>query len=319
MKIFVTGGTGFVGKYLARRLSQSGHEVIVLSRFPRPSATSPPWAAVIEGDPKKPGPWQETASQSDAVINLAGTSIFTLWTDATRRSIMDSRILSTRNIVQAISGSGSVKTLLNASAVGYYGSRLDDDALDEDAPPGNEFMSEVCLKWEEEAGMAARGGVRVVPCRFGVVLGKGGGALAKMLPAFRRFLGGTIGSGKQWFSWIHEEDLFRIFTFALENSQITGPVNCVSPNPVRNAEFGKILAAALGRAVILPPIPAFFLRMVLGEFADVLVKGQRATPRKVLENGFSFRFPALRQALDDLLDTESRAEAAGEKDPSGDN
>ncbi len=156
--------------------------------------------------------------------------------------------------------------------------------------------------------MAARDGVRIVPCRFGVVLGKHGGALPKMLPAFRRFLGGAIGSGKQWFSWIHEEDLFRIFEFALENPHITGPVNCTSPNPVRNADFGNVLAAALGRAVILPPVPAFLIRMALGEFANVLVKGQRVTPKKLLENGFEFRFPALRQALDDLLESTTRPE-----------
>lgn len=310
MKIFVTGGTGFVGRYLTRRLSQSGHQLIVLSRSPKRAAAFLNWAEIVEGDPKKPGAWQDTASRCDAVINLAGTSIFTLWTDAARKSIMESRIASTGNIVQAISRSGSVKSLLNASAVGYYGSRLDDVVLDEDAPAGHGFMSEICVKWEDQARMAERAGIRVVPCRFGVVLGKGGGALAKMVPAFRRFLGSTLGSGKQWFSWIHEEDLFRVFLFALENSQITGPINCVSPNPVRNAEFGKTLAAALGRTVVLPPVPAFLLRTVLGEFADALIKGQRTVPKKLLEAGFSFRFPALRPALDDLLGRDSEDSAA---------
>ncbi|MFZ2448836.1 MAG: TIGR01777 family oxidoreductase [Syntrophobacteraceae bacterium] len=307
MKIFVTGGTGFVGKYVTRRLSESGHEVLVLSRSSNRAAGDLPWAAMVEGDPKTPGPWQEQVAQSDAVINLAGSSIFTLWTDAARKRILDSRILTTRNIVEALSPSSTGKVLINASAVGYYGSRLDDEVLDESSPPGNEFMSEICVKWEAEAQKAAQGGVRVVLCRFGVVLGRGGGALSKMLPVFRRFLGSAIGSGRQWFPWIHEEDLFGIFALALENPPISGPYNCVSPNPVRNAEFAKVLAATLGRPAFLPAVPAFVLRTLLGEFADVVVKGQRVVPKRLLDAGFSFRFPSLRQALEDLLEGGSAA------------
>jgi uncharacterized protein len=302
MRIFVTGGTGFVGKYLTRRFSESGHEVFVLSRSAGRATESLPWAAIVEGDPKKPGPWQEKAAASDAVVNLAGTSIFTIWTDAARKSILDSRILTTRNLVDALAASGKEKVLINASAVGYYGSGLDDAILDEDSHPGNEFMSEICVKWEDEAERAAQGGTRVVLCRFGVVLGRGGGALAKMTPVFRYFLGSAIGSGRQWFPWIHQEDLFGIFSFVLENQEISGPINCVAPNPVRNAEFAKILANTLGRPVILPAVPAFFLRTLLGEFSNVVLKGQRVVPKKLLSNGFSFRFPTLHQALEDLLD-----------------
>jgi uncharacterized protein len=302
MRIFVTGGTGFVGKYLTRRFSETGHEVHVLSRSAGKAAESLPWAAVVEGDPKKPGPWLEAAAKSDAILNLAGTSIFTPWTDAARKSIMDSRILTTRNLAASISSSDKVKILINASAVGYYGGRLDDEVLDEDSLPGNEFMSEVCVEWENEAVKAARGGARVVLCRFGVVLGRGGGALAKMTPVFRYFMGSPIGSGRQWFAWIHQEDLFRIFSFILENQEISGPINCVAPNPVRNAEFAKVMAGVLGRAVILPAVPAFFLRTLLGEFADVVLKGQRVVPKRLLDGGFSFRFPTLQPALEDLLD-----------------
>lgn len=304
MKIFVTGGTGFVGRHLTKRLSESGHEIEVLTRSPGRSEGKLPWASIIEGDPKKPGPWQEKAAQSDAVINLAGTSIFTVWTASARKSILDSRLLSTHNIVEALSG--SKKILLNTSAVGYYGGRLDDDEFDENAPPGDGFMSEICVRWEGEAKRAARSGSRVVLCRFGIVLGRDGGALSKMLPAFRRFLGSALGSGRQWFPWIHEEDLFRIFNFAIENPDLSGPVNCVSPNPVRNAEFSKTLASTLGRPILLPSVPAFALRMILGEMANVLVMGQRAVPKKLLDSGFSFRFPTLRQALEDLLDRGSR-------------
>ncbi len=306
MKIFVTGGTGFVGTYLTRRLSESGHEISVLTRSPRRSEGKLPWVRLIEGDPKKSGRWQEEVSRSDAVINLAGTSIFTIWTDSARRSILDSRILATRNITDALVGSGAGKILLNASAVGYYGSRLDDMEFDEQGPPGDEFMSEICVKWENEAKAAAKSGARVAMCRFGVVLGRNGGALSKMVPAFRRFLGSAIGSGRQWFPWIHEEDLFRVFAFALENPAVSGPVNCVAPNPVRNAEFAKTLSAVLGRPMFLPPVPAFALRTFLGEFGNVLIRGQLVVPRMLLDSGFSFRFPTLRQALDDLLDPGSR-------------
>lgn len=302
MRIFVTGGTGFVGKYLTRRFSETGHEVYVLSRSAQKAMESLPWAVPVEGDPKKPGPWLDAAEKSDAILNLAGTSIFTLWTDAARKSIVDSRILTTRNLVASISASDKVKILINASAVGYYGSRLDDNVLDEDSLPGNEFMSDLCVKWENEAVRAAQGGARVVLCRFGVVLGREGGALGKMTPAFRYFLGSPIGSGRQWFSWVHQEDLFRIFSFVLDNQGISGPINCVAPNPVRNAEFAKTMAGVLGRPVILPAVPAFFLRALLGEFSDVVLKGQRVVPKRLLDDGFSFRFPAVQQALEDLLD-----------------
>ncbi len=304
MKIFVTGGTGFVGKHLTRKLSEAGHEVFILKRSAAKAKSSSFRAAMIEGDPKKPGPWQQRVAVSDAVINLAGTSIFTLWTESARKSILDSRILTTRNIVDALSSSSKDKILINASAVGYYGSRLDDVILEESSPPGNEFMSEICVRWEEEAEKASAAGVRVALCRFGIVLGRGGGALAKMVPAFRYFLGSALGSGRQWLSWIHEDDLSRIFSFILDAPSISGPLNCVSPNPERNQNFAKILARNLGRPVILPAVPGFILRSVLGDFADVVLKGQRAVPKKLLDSGFSFRFPTLNQALEDILGEE---------------
>ena len=302
MKVFVTGGTGFVGKYVTRRLSESGHEVSILTRSLVKAKASVPWATVIEGDPRKSGQWQQSVAESDAAINLAGASIFSIWTDSARKSILDSRILTTRNLVDAIAASGKAKVLINASAVGYYGSRLDDEILDEAAPAGAEFMSEICVRWEDEAKRAAQFGTRVALCRFGIVLGKAGGALAKMLPAFRFMVGGAIGSGRQWMPWIHQEDLFNIFSLLLNDSEISGPINCVAPNPVRNAEFAKILARTLGRPILLPAAPAFLLRTLLGEFANVVLKGQRVIPKKLMETGFSFRFPTLQQALEDLVE-----------------
>ncbi len=302
MKIFVTGGTGFIGKYVSRRLSESGHDIFILTRSAARAKESIPWAIIVEGDPRKPGEWQKRAAESDAAINLAGTSIFTLWTEKARKSILDSRILTTKNLADALLSSGNEKILINASAVGFYGSRLDDEPLNEQSLPGAEFMSEVCIKWEEEAQRAASPGNRVIICRFGLVLGRDGGALSMMTPAFRYFLGAVIGSGRQWMSWVHQEDLFRIFSLILQNGDISGPVNCVAPNPVRNAEFSRILARTLGRPVVLPAAPAFLLRTILGELANVLVKGQRVIPEKLMQVGFSFRFPTLQQALEDLIE-----------------
>ncbi|MGC9194594.1 MAG: TIGR01777 family oxidoreductase [Syntrophobacteraceae bacterium] len=301
MKIFVTGATGFVGRYITRRLSQTGEEVLIVSRSVQKARETVPWAQIVEGDPRKPGKWQDEAAQCEAAINLAGSSIFGVWTQAARDQILQSRILSTRHLVDALSRAGKGKILLSASAVGFYGSRLDDETLSEDAPPGSEFMSEVCMKWEEEAKRAEQAGMRVCLCRFGIVLGKDGGALAMMLPAFRFLLGSPLGSGRQWMSWIHLSDLFQIFTFLLNRDSMCGPINCVSPNPARNREFATALSKALGRPMLLPGVPSFVLKMALGEFANVLVMGQRVIPAKLSQNGFSFQFPTLASALADLI------------------
>ncbi len=301
MKIFVTGATGFVGRYITRELSQAGEEVLIVSRSLRKAKESVPWAQIVEGDPRKPGKWQDEAAKCEAAINLAGSSIFSVWTKAAREEILQSRILSTRNLVDGLNREGNCKTLLSASAIGYYGSRLDDEELSEDARPGAEFMSEVCVKWEAEAKRGEQAGMRVSQCRFGIVLGKDGGALETMLPAFRRMLGSSLGSGRQWMSWIHLRDLFSIFTFLLNNDSISGPINCVSPNPARNREFAEALSKALGRPIVLPGVPAFVLRTLLGEFSNVLVMGQRVVPTKLSQNGFSFQFPTLATALADLI------------------
>ncbi|MDR3568317.1 MAG: TIGR01777 family oxidoreductase [Syntrophobacteraceae bacterium] len=300
MKIFVTGGTGFVGSYVTRRLSEAGHEIFILSRSAQKAQTVVPWAQIEEGDPRKEGDWQGRVGECDAVINLAGSSIFTVWTDSARKSILESRVLCTRNLVSALAGSSREKILISGSAVGYYGSRMDDEFLAEEAPHGSEFMSEVCIKWEEEAQKATQAGVRVALCRFGIVLGRGGGALSMMLPAFRWMVGSSIGSGRQWMSWIHLEDLFEIFSRILCDESMSGPINCVAPNPVRNSEFAKLLSKTLGRPILLPGVPSFVLNMLLGEFANVVVKGQRVIPKKLMETGFHFKFPTLLQALEDL-------------------
>jgi uncharacterized protein (TIGR01777 family) len=301
MKVFMTGGTGFVGSYMTRQFTRLGHEVIVLTRSAAKGRKLPAGASVVKGDPKKPGSWQEKVGECDVIINLAGVSIFTPWTEKARRAIMESRVLTTRYLVDALAARQTEAVLLNGSAVGYYGGYEDDTVLDESSPPGSDFLSEVGQNWEAEARRAEAFGVRVVLCRFGIVMGKEGGALEKMVTPFRYFLGSPLGSGKQWFPWIHEEDLFRIMLFLAENKHIAGPVNCTAPNPVRNEEMTRLLAKALQRFVILPAVPGFVLKTVLGEFGDVLLKGQRAVPKRLLDEGFQFKFPTFYEAIQDLL------------------
>ncbi len=301
MKLFLTGGTGFVGKYFTKRFLEEGHVVTILTRSLRRHGDQPAGISWIEGDPVHPGPWQNALAGHDAVINLAGSSIFTPWTPKARKVIEESRVLTTRNVVDALRRAGPSISLLSASAVGYYGSHLDDEFLDEGSPSGNDFLAEIGKKWEREALRAEDSGTRVALCRIGIVLGRDGGALAKMVPAFKRYVGSYLGSGRQWFPWIHMEDLFRIYHFLLEKPHLQGPFNCTAPNPVTNREFGKALARALGTAVILPGVPAFVIRMAMGDFAEVILKGQRAVPRRLLEAGFEFKFPFVDQALADLM------------------
>lgn len=303
MKIFLTGGTGFVGSYLTRRLAQMGHQLTIVTRSPQKGrAALPGSVTLVQGDPTTPGPWQQSISEHDTIINLAGTSIFTIWTARTRKSILESRILTTRNLVDALAGAKPGTVLLSTSAVGYYGGRSDDKLLDESSPPGNDFLAEVGRRWEAEALRAEEFGVRVILCRFGIVLGRNGGALSKMVPAFKYFLGSPLGSGMQWFPWIHEEDLLRAMLFLCEKEHISGPVNLTAPDPVRNREMTRILAETLHRPVIMPTVPAFVLKAALGEFGQVLLQGQRAVPRRLTEEGFQFQFPTFKDAVTDLID-----------------
>lgn len=290
-----------MGTYLSRKMVEQGHRVTALIRSSRSAAKLPPGVDTVLGDPKGPGEWQKKVAGHDVVINLAGASIFTHWTRKTRQLILDSRVFTTRNLVDALLAAGEKPLLLSASAVGYYGGREDDRILDESTPPGTDFLGEVGVKWEAEAMRAEKGGVRVVLCRLGIVLGKDGGALPRMIPAFSNYAGSALGSGKQWFSWIHEEDVCRIFFFAMENEALSGPINCTAPYPVTNEEFTRTFAKVLHKPLILPAVPRFLLRAILGEFADVILKGQRAYPARLLEAGFQFRFPTLREALENLL------------------
>jgi len=301
MQVFITGGSGFVGSFLTKRLVEKGHEVTILTRKIKPGRTLPDGATFTEGDPTKPGTWQGKVAGHEAVINLAGASIFNRWTKKYKKEIYDSRIPTTNNLVEALKDRKGKEThLLSTSAIGYYGFHGDEE-LYEDDKPGDDFLANLAVSWESAALKAKEYGVRVTLCRFGVVLGKNGGALAQLLPIFKWYLGVPLGSGKQWVSWIHEQDLANIFLFLLEHKELEGPVNCTAPHPVRNKEMTKTLGEVLEKPTILPPVPGFALKIMQGEFAGILVKGQKVIPKKLSDHGYQFSFSALKEALQNLL------------------
>jgi uncharacterized protein (TIGR01777 family) len=301
MKVFMTGGTGFVGTYLTEAMVAKGHQLTLMTRRTREDRPLPSGAEYLEGDPTVQGAWQDRVAEHEVVINLAGTSIFRRWTKSAKKAIRESRILTTQNLVDALSSRQGMDTiLLSTSAVGYYGSHEDED-LDEQSPPGDDFLASLSVEWESLAMEAETFGVRVVPLRFGIVLGKNGGALKQMIPMFKWYLGSPLGSGKQWFSWIHIHDLTNIYLYLMERQDISGPIDCTAPYPVQNADLTKALGEALGKPTFMPAVPAFAMQMLMGEFGSILVKGQKVLPKRLLEKGFRFRFPEIRGALQDLL------------------
>jgi uncharacterized protein (TIGR01777 family) len=294
MNIVISGASGFVGSRLTRDLLESGHTVTGLARSEPKTATAHPNHRFIAADTTRPGDWMKALAEADAVVNLAGRSIFQRWTDTTKQAIRESRILTTRHVVQGLP-SGKPVVLVSASGVGYYGNR-GDDVLTEDAPAGDDFLARLSQDWEKEALAASAKGARVVLARLGVVLGKGGGAMAQMIPAFKFFVGGPIGSGRQWFPWIHLQDLSAAVLFLIEHPEISGPVNLCAPDPVTNRDLAGALGHALNRPACMPA-PAFMVRMVLGEFAAVLLGSQRAVPQKLLQHHFGFRHPDIQSAV----------------------
>ena len=301
MKALVTGGTGFVGPRLLRLL----HKPTVLTRNPERAAGKIGHLAgdIIGWDPLEGPPPPESLEGVDLVFHLAGESVAEgRWTTAQKAKIRDSRIHGTKNLISGIlQNKDGPKTLISSSAVGYYGDRGEEE-LTESSSPGTDFLADVCVGWEREADVAREQGVRVATMRTGIVLGAGGGALAKMLTPFRLGAGGPLGNGQQWMPWVHVADLARLYIHAAEQSTLSGPVNAVSPNPVRNREFTKALATQLKRPAFMPA-PYIGLRLAFGEFAKVLFASQKVIPQVALDTGFSFQFPCIKEALKDILST----------------
>ncbi len=301
MKIFISGGTGFVGQRLAARMLDQGHEVTCVGRSRRMEMDRSNFH-FLSADTAVAGKWQEALGDMDAVVNLAGVSIFKRWTDAYKKEIYDSRILTTRNIVEALAEKpGSV--LVSTSAVGYYGDRKD-DILNETEPPENDFLGRLAVDWEKEAFKAREKGIRVAVTRFGVVLGPGGGALATMTPLFKAFLGGPLGTGNQWFPWIHIDDLVSAIDFVMNHEEISGPLNFTSPVPIRQREFAKALGRRLKRPALLPA-PSFMIRLIMGEFGNSLLGGQKVIPEKLIRHGYKFKFMEIGPALENVFNAES--------------
>jgi uncharacterized protein (TIGR01777 family) len=306
VRVTVTGASGLIGSALVAELSEQGAEVTVLSRGAGLQSTEKPGVKAMRWDPLgEPAPVEALAG-ADAVVHLAGENIAQRWSERAKRAIRDSRVLGTRNLLAGLEAAGEAnaggqrpRTLISGSAVGYYGPR-GEEPLDEDAPPGSDFLAETCVAWEAEAQRAVALGMRVVLVRTGVVLNRDGGALQKMLPPFRLGVGGPVAGGEQYTSWIHREDLLGMICAALQDERWSGPVNGTAPEPVTNRELSHALGHALHRPSLLP-VPGFALRLLYGEMAEIVTTGARVMPAKALVLGYSFRYPTLDEALRSAL------------------
>jgi uncharacterized protein (TIGR01777 family) len=306
MKIAITGATGFVGSRLVERLQEEGHDIVVFTRsadlgrkmFPEADF---PKVALVEYTPLAFGAWQGALSGCDGVVNLAGAPISERWSDEHKQAIVDSRVLGTEKLVEALAQANPKPTVwVNASAIGYYGTS-ETATFDETSPAAADFLSQVCQGWEAAAQQVKDFGPRLVILRFGIVLGMGG-AVAKMLTPFRMFAGGPIGSGRQWFSWIHREDLVNLILKALTDSGMEGTYNATAPNPVRMGDFCKVLGKVLNRPSWLP-VPDFVLETILGDGAQVVLEGQQVIPTRTVATGFQYQYTDVKDALIEIVNT----------------
>ncbi len=302
MKIVVAGGSGFIGRPLCQALLQDQHQVTVLSRSA--AATKDLLDSridIIEWDGHIPEGWEQTLDTADVIINLTGEAIADKrWSQDRKQVLRDSRIGTTRAIVQALSRvSTRPRTLINASAIGYYGPR-DATPVTEESQSGSDFLAKLCIDWEREATQAESLGIRVIRLRTGIVLGKNGGALPRMLLPFYFFLGGPIAPGHQWMSWIHEQDVLGLIRWILANQQVHGPLNAVAPQPVTMREFCRTLGHVLRRPSWLP-VPEPALRLALGELATILTTGQCVEPTVALRGGYVFKYSSIEPALREII------------------
>lgn len=305
MKVAITGATGFVGSRLVERLQSLGHSVVVLTRNPNKARQQFPsevykTVVIVGYDPMQSGEWQQSLSGCDGVVNLAGTPIAEeKWTPAYKQQLVDSRIITTEKLVEAI-GRANPKpgVLVNASAIGFYGTS-ETAEFDETSDAGDDFLAGICQQWEAAASKVKDSGTRLAILRFGIVLGLGG-ALGKMLTPFKMFAGGPIGSGQQWFSWIHLDDVVNLIIKALEDGSIQGTYNATAPNPVRMADMCTELGKQMKRPSWLP-VPSFAIEAMLGDGAIVVLEGQKVMPKQTLASGFEYEYKTVDQALAQVL------------------
>jgi len=306
MKIAVTGATGFVGTRLVERLQAEGHTVVVLTRdaargrrvFPESAF---PKVEVVGYTPLVSGAWQGAIAPCDGVVNLAGAPLAeSRWTPQRKQEIVESRVIGTQKLVEAIAQANPTKpsVLVSSSAIGYYGAS-ETDSFDETSSSGNDFLAHICQEWEAEAQKVIASGTRLVIIRTGIVLAMGG-AIEKMLPPFKLFAGGPIGSGRQWFSWIHRDDLVNLMIAALTQPQMEGVFNGTAPNPVKMVDFAHTLGQVLNRPSWLP-VPAIALEALLGDAAQVVLQGQQVLPKRTQASGFTYQYETIQPALQAIL------------------
>ncbi len=307
MRVVITGGTGLIGRELGKSLSADGHEVILLSRSPGNAINLPPGVRAIYWDARTAEGWGELVDGAGAVVNLAGETIGgnglldVRWTPGRKRRIAESRINAGRAVTEAIRAvEKKPGVLIQMSGVGYYGTHEDERQITESVPAGKDFLANVCVAWEDSTKSVERMGVRRVITRTAPVLSRRGGPLPRQMIPFRFFVGGPIGSGKQWYPWIHMTDLVRAIRFLIDTEEAKGAFNVCAPQTVTNAEFSRALGKAMHRPSFLP-LPAFAFKLAFGEASTVLLEGQRVIPARLQETGFTFTFPTVESALEDLI------------------
>jgi len=299
--IIITGATGFLGSFLIKKLAAEGNRITIFTRNRQSADKIPNDVKIIEWDYRSAGEWTEVLNQNEIIIHLAGANLFARrWNENFKRTLVETRETSTNNIVDAIRKDNTcVKTIITASAIGYYG-ETDDEGVDENARPGSDFLAEICKKWEAPSVKAEDKNVRRVNMRIGLIFSTKEGYLNKLLLPFRFFVGGPLGSRKNYLSWIHIDDVIDAFLFAIKTEDLHGPVNITSPNPVKMGEF----ASALGKLMKRPSffqVPAFVIKLLVGEFGNYITYSQKVHPEKLKKYGFPFSYPELETALKDLL------------------
>jgi uncharacterized protein len=302
MRILLAGGSGLIGSALIRELLAHGHTVTLLSRHPEKLPALPAGCEALRWDGQSLSGWESRLADIEAIVNLAGESIAgARWSPARKHLLRESRLRPGAALLEALRQSSAPrpKIFLQASAVGYYGPHFDEE-ITEDSPPGDDFLARLCRDWEDSTAAVEELGLRRIVIRTGVVLSADGGALPRLLAPYRFFVGGPLGNGRQWFPWIHRTDEVAAMRFLLENEQARGPFNLSAPQPLTNADFGRVLGRVLRRPSLIP-VPAFALRLLFGEMTVVLLEGQRVTPQRLLALGYDFKFPQAEEALRDIL------------------